>query len=268
MKRIIKDINKLAVEAEAIQLKNDTGRDAEAEEKCASIINELKTILSKKPNIKALAAPQIGLNARIFCIRFNDTIKTFINPVITKKSGASVVLETCESMPNMEIVIHRPAEITTVYYTDEFKYEENKLLGAGAALFDQMNNLLDGIIPTDLGLAFNVDEVGHLTQEDLPELIPMLNTYVKTKLAAIEKSIEEDDSTNSEYKLAKFTENVINGRTKVVESDAEFEARQEAAKIANKSQAQFNKAQQVMQKVQYREHINKVTKHNRHRGKR
>jgi peptide deformylase len=41
--------------------------------------------MNENANILALAAPQIGHKVRIFGIRFNDTIKVFINPVITKK---------------------------------------------------------------------------------------------------------------------------------------------------------------------------------------
>ena len=43
-------------------------------------------------------------------------------------------------MPGKEIIA-RPEEITVVYYTDDFKYEENKLVGPAAAIFDQHNFL-------------------------------------------------------------------------------------------------------------------------------
>ena len=48
-------------------------------------------------------------------------------------------------MPGQEILITRPEEITIVYYNDEFKYEENKLLGAAARLFDQSAQLLESL---------------------------------------------------------------------------------------------------------------------------
>ena len=50
-------------------------------------------------------------------------------PIITKKKGVNIVIETCASMPGKEIVIGRPEEITVVYYSDEFNYEDNKLVG-------------------------------------------------------------------------------------------------------------------------------------------
>ena len=94
-------------------------------------------MLDANPDILALAAPQIGINKRIFCLRFNDQIKVFINPIITKKKGLTIAVETCCSMPGKEIVIGRPEEVTVVYYNEEFKYEDNKLLGAAASLLRQ-----------------------------------------------------------------------------------------------------------------------------------
>ena len=55
-------------------------------------------LLEGDANLMAISAPQIGIEKRIFCIKFNDEIKTFINPIITKKSDYKIVTETC-SMP-------------------------------------------------------------------------------------------------------------------------------------------------------------------------
>jgi len=58
--------------------------------------------------------------------------------------------------PGKEFVIGRPEEITVVYYNEDFKYEDNKLMGYAAALFDQQYQLLEGVLPDELGLMSDI----------------------------------------------------------------------------------------------------------------
>jgi hypothetical protein len=172
--------------------------------------------------ILALSAPQIGIDSRIFCIRFNDTIKTFINPIVTKKSNYVVKPETFISMPGKEILITRPEELTVVYYTDDFKYEENKLLGAAARLFDQHCQLLDGVLPSDLGLVSDVETDGSLadlSEEEIAQVIKIYKQFIKAKTAGLQKQIEEDEEVKKQYNALKFTEKVINGDALVISGE-------------------------------------------------
>ena len=125
MKKIRTHLKKLSIPSEPLTFLTDQGPQTEEGIK---IISEIKKVMEKDESILALSAPQIGINKRIFCLRFNDQIKTFINPIITKKKGIIVAVETCASMPGKEIVVGRPEEITVVYYNDDFKYEDNKLI--------------------------------------------------------------------------------------------------------------------------------------------
>ena len=45
------------------------------------IVEDLKDTLNNS-NLTALSAPQIGYNKRVVCIRFDNEIKTFINPML------------------------------------------------------------------------------------------------------------------------------------------------------------------------------------------
>ncbi len=156
---IITTLEKLQKPAEPLKFLTEKGIEKEEGE---TIVKQLKSILEADKTLAALAAPQIGIDKRIFCMRFKDTIKTFINPVVTKKLNYVIRPETFSSMPGKEILITRPEEITVVYYTSEFKYEENKLLGVAARVFDQNCQLLDGITPDVLGLVSDVEEDGTL----------------------------------------------------------------------------------------------------------
>jgi peptide deformylase len=83
MVEIIKDIEKLTSVAKPLQFLTEQGIE---KEEGLEIIGKIKEAMEADSAILALAAPQIGIDSRIFCIRFNDQIKTFINPIITKKA--------------------------------------------------------------------------------------------------------------------------------------------------------------------------------------
>lgn len=132
IRKLITDLDKLRKPVKPLLFIASDGTTEQEEGN--KIIEQLKTFLDKNSSLLSIAAPQLGINSRIFCIKFDDTIKSFINPVITKKSDYKIAPETFSSMPGKEILISRPEEVSIVYYTDGFKYEDNKLLGPAARI--------------------------------------------------------------------------------------------------------------------------------------
>lgn len=240
-----------------IEFITDSGMSDEVIEESKQVIEELKEILKADEQLIALAAPQIGINKRIFCIKFNDVIKTFINPIIKKKSGNIISPETCASLPGKEILISRPEEITVIYYTDEFKYEDNKLLGAAAKIFDQQYQLLDGILPSDLGLVSDVEldgSLSDLSEAEIKEVQEIYKKFVRAKMDALQEELKENDELSKDFRMLKFTEDVINGRTTISESEAEAEAREklkaEGKRLARVQAKQLMDAQKQNNKAQ------------------
>ena len=236
---IVTDISLLQQPAEPLTFLSDAGVD---KNEGIEIIEKLKNSFAIHEDLLALAATQIGINKRIFGIRFDDTIKIFINPIITKKTGMVVSPETFASMPGKEILIGRPNEITAVYYNEEFKYEDNKFLDAAARIFDQMAQLLDGVTPDELGLVSDVENDGSLadlSEDEMNSAIEMWKTYVKTKLNTVESHITNDEELLKHYTSLKFSESVINGRTIVTDENQILpknrEQRRAAEKIARKA---------------------------------
>lgn len=216
MTEIITNLEALRQAAEPLKFISEAGLDKSEGE---AIIKQLHEIMEADKTILTLAAPQIGVSKRIFCIRFEDTIKTFIDPIITKKSNYKIAPETFISMPGKEILISRPEEVTVVYYTADFKYEENKLLGAAARLFDQQAQLLDGVLPDDLGLVSDVEldgSLADLSEEEITELVDFYKEYVKVKTEAAQKAIEDDTDLQDSYKKLNFAEKVVNGQAAVI----------------------------------------------------
>ena len=258
MEFIITDAEKLTNPSEPLTFLTETGAQTE---EGLEIINKIKAVMENDQNLIALSAPQIGINRRIFCLRFSDQIKTFINPIITKKKGLNIIVETCASMPGKEIVIGRPEEITVVYYNDEFKYEDNKLLGIAASLFDQQAQILDGVLPSELGLVSDIEADGKIDDADLLDIIPFYkDTFLPNKLACLEKAIEADDEFAKGFKQLKFTENVINGRIAVVESEEETNKRARAKKAANRAIIGAGAAEKAAQKAEFKNFVNRASK--------
>ena len=76
MESIIFDIEKLSTPAEPLTFLSESGAQTDEGNE---IIGKIKEVMEANPELLALAAPQIGINKRIFCLRFSDQIKTFIN---------------------------------------------------------------------------------------------------------------------------------------------------------------------------------------------
>jgi hypothetical protein len=164
-------------------------------------------------------------------------------------------------MPGKEIVIGRPEEITVVYYNDEFKYEDNKLVGVAASLFDQQAQILDGVLPSELGLVSDIKEDGKIEESDLEDIIPFYkDTFLPSKLESINSAILADADTSKIYRQLKFTEGVINGRIQVIEPEEETANRAKAKKAANKTIANMRRAEKAMQKAEFTNFVKNTTK--------
>ena len=262
MELIITDLQKLVQPSEPLTFLTEKG--AETEEG-TSIITKIKEVMEADKAILALSAPQLGINKRIFCLRFNDQIKTFINPIITKKKGLNITIETCPSMPGKEIVIGRPEEITVVYYNDDFKYEDNKLLGVAASLFDQQAQILDGVLPNELGLVSDIELDGKIEDDDLKEIIPFYkDTFLPSRLNSLKAVINSDEAAAKDFKHLKFTEEVINGRIAVVEPEEETKKRAKAKKAANKAIISMKASEKATQKAEFKNFVSKMSK-NKHK---
>ena len=261
MESIITDLEVLSVPSEPLTFLSEEGAKTE---EGTEIINQIKEVMEANPELLALSAPQIGINKRIFCLRFSDQIKTFINPIITKKKGLNIVIETCASIPGKEIVIGRPEEITVVYYNDNFDYEDNKLMGVSASLFDQQAQILDGVLPAALGMVSDIEADGKIEEADLEAIIPFYkDTFLPTRIEQLKTAIEADEDSTKAYNHLKFTEGVINGRIEVVESGEETVKRARAKNAANKTILNAGIAEKAMQKAEFKNFATRASKRSR-----
>lgn len=228
--------------SEPIILFNDTGL---IKDEAQTIISQLDMVFAENASLLALAAPQIGINKRIFGLRFSEGIKYFINPVITKKIGLSISIETCAGFDDKEFLVGRPKEIQLVYYNKDFIYEDNKLLNYSAALADQMCQLFDGVLPTDIGLVSTVSLDGSfeaLTDDEKQEAINLWKQFISVKTQKYKEEINQDTESLKVYKTLSLAEDIINDRTKLVITETDEAKRNKllaAKQVENNKKANF-----------------------------
>jgi peptide deformylase len=181
------------------------------------VSNALKAKLKKYPDIICLCGPQIGVNERVICIRFNDdVIKTFINPMITKAEGLHLVREKDISIPEKEFISPRPNKIIVRYQTEDAIPEENILEGPVAEVFDRMQKYLDGVTPEDFGLEV-IEGFDEATEEEREQVISMYLESLKTRAKILNDNINEDKDAKELMDAIKFMEAVDEGKVTLVD---------------------------------------------------
>lgn len=95
-------------------------------------------------NAVGLAAPQIGINAKVFAMKYREETKFFVNPVILTQEKVVLSGEGCLSLPNEIIEVFRHEKIS---YTSEFN--EGVLEDFSAIIFAHETDHLNGILMVD-----------------------------------------------------------------------------------------------------------------------
>lgn len=130
---------------------------AEKGDFCDSLIIDLKETLDSVKNGAGLAAPQIGINSRVFVTRNykndngKDEILTFINPEIKIKSREQIMIpDGCLSIPNVHSKTIRHSYITVSYLDESFNQIEEELEGFQSVVFQHELDHLNGVLFLDL----------------------------------------------------------------------------------------------------------------------
>lgn len=212
--KYITDIEELSQASVEIDTKKDN-------KKMREIITELKYRIGKD-NLTALSAPQIGEKYRIFCIKFtekkgkkvSETIKTFINPVITGIRGIVVDREADICIPDKQFIIVRNNDLSLLYQNPLGNPISQKFSGKSSAVIQMMVDHLDGVLLTDLGLEID-ERFDEATEEEKNELI---DAYLKS-LDLYKKEVDKDINNDKDLKSMKdavdFIQSVRNGETKL-----------------------------------------------------
>lgn len=203
MASLVKHLDKLRERSDEVETK-----DTDSFNRLTTVVKELKDILADSRHLVALSGPQIKENIRVFCIRFsNDEIKTFVNPLITYRKGVHLSREVQIGVDRKEYIVPRSDEIDVTYQTATGLIQSNKFTGLSAEVFQQMVELLDGVLISDYGLEV-IPEFDSATDDEKAELISYYLDTLKLKYDVISKEVGKDA-------FASRMDKVINVLTKI-----------------------------------------------------
>lgn len=104
-----------------------------------------------------LAAPQVGINKRVFIMRVEEEDFICINPSILKSSKETDFLaEGCLSFPGKQVMVERSVWVRVRYQTITGMTKTVKLSGMKARCFQHELDHINGIVFTDRGEAVDV----------------------------------------------------------------------------------------------------------------
>lgn len=111
------------------------------------LVEEMEKIML--PRGIGLAAPQVGVNKRIFITRYEDK-KVFINPKIVKKLGPlKKDFESCLSLPNVTVSVPRHEKILVEYFDVNWVHHKEVIGGMLSRVIQHEQDHLNGKLITD-----------------------------------------------------------------------------------------------------------------------
>lgn len=203
MKEIITDLEKLSNACDLTVLQDEA--------KLNETIADIKDILFENKDLVALAAPQIGVNAQLFCIKFaNNDIRTFINPMMKKQTGLHLSRESSPSIPNKEFIKTRFDEVEVAYQTPTGVIELNLFKGAVGEVFQQMYDLVFGITPDMFGLEV-IDGWDDASEEERQEVIDYWLKSLEEETVKAKEAVDNDPKSKQISDAIDFMIGVDNG---------------------------------------------------------
>lgn len=210
---LVKDIDKLSTRCDEIDV-------IENQADVRRIVSELKDTMKANKEMFAISAPQLGYSYRIFCIRFSDEdIQTFINPMVTKIEGKSLMVESTDSLPGKEFMIQRSQRLMAGYQKVNGQYNELSLKHPVSALFEKMIDMIDGTLffkYETIGLPIDKDYY-KASKEEKEELHKWyFDTFLPTRLESLKNVAENDEDIKKLQEQIKYFKSVIEGETEIV----------------------------------------------------
>lgn len=184
-------------------------------EELVQIISELKDVL-RNTDLLGISAPEIGYKKRIFCMKFKDSLVTFINPSLTKELTPVLDRETLSSDKEHEYLIFRGNDIGLDYTTALGELKSISLLGKSAFVFQQLLDALEGLLVCDYGLPIDKD-FDNLTEEEKDAVVTNYIKVLKEAEEASKKYIEEDEELFKMKKAVDFVTGVRKGEVHLVQ---------------------------------------------------
>lgn len=217
MIRLEKDMDKLRSRADEI--------DVKAENTLAKkIVADLSSYMTKN-KLQVLAAPQIGYPYRIFCIAYKTKkgtdIRAYINPIITCLGDFTLQRQSTPTLLGREFIHPRYAKIGLEYQDETGRPYGYDFAGQTAFSIELMMDILDGILPDEIGLEID-GQFDKASDEEREQLLEAYLTNLQEYQRQLKSSIESDPELKQLNDAVEYMQAVKEGRV-VVEKAEEVE---------------------------------------------
>jgi peptide deformylase len=135
---------KLVQENDEVLRKVTESWDFEADGDPTELITAMAILMIQNKGI-GLAAPQCGINKRLFIMGNLDKLIACINPEIISGEGKVKDLEGCLSFPGLWLRVNRYEKINVKYQNTKAETIELRLDGLSARVFQHEYDHLDGV---------------------------------------------------------------------------------------------------------------------------
>ena len=230
---IVEDLDELSLRSEEVDVKKENNE-------VRDLVLKLKRTLRAHEDGVGLAAPQIGVKKRVFCINFKGDIRSYINPVISNAENLVINREGCLSLPGKQYLIPRYNKISVMYQTPLGKIESVQMLGMAAFVFQHELNHLDGITLADMGLEIDED-FDKATEEERMEVVKAYMESLDLRSKDLNKQIDEDPELSKVKKAAEFMNAVDKGEVNIESEKVDEETIKKLKEKINESENKNSK---------------------------
>lgn len=130
-------------------LRKESEEVKEINEDILKLINDMAETMYDAPGV-GLAAPQIGVNKRIFVIDTDGVLKKVINPVFLENSNETEDEEEgCLSVPGIYKKVKRPKKVKVKYLNEKGEEVIEEAEGLYARALQHENDHLNGVMFVD-----------------------------------------------------------------------------------------------------------------------
>lgn len=223
VKEIVTDIEQLSVVSDEIDCKKENKLLRE-------IILDLKDTIRDK-ELLCLTAIQIGYDKRVVVMNFGGTLKTFVNPMIIKRSKKlQFCNEKCTSLVDAEFIVPRHETIEVIFQTPLAEIKHNRFVGLAAKMFQHCCEHLDGILSCDVGLQID-EEFKEASEEEQNELLNYFFDSLDARISSLNEEIASDPDLQKLKNNLDIRDKVASGKLMfVAESNKEGETTTDGTK--------------------------------------
>ena len=204
--KIITDTEKLIERCEEINIEKNKVLVRE-------VIRNLKETIEEN-NLRGLAANQIGYSCRIMCLRYDNKIVEYINPIIVEMSGFGFAQENCSSIPSKTYLRPRYSSIKVVYQDKKGNMQSKQLIGLASQMFQHEIDHLDGMLISDIGLEID-DDFNKASDEEKDEIILEYSKYLDKLQEKYQEEINNDSDLKQMSDAIEFMKQVQKGEVQV-----------------------------------------------------